>query len=113
MPDTNLAPVCGIYCGACEHLGTRCQGCGYINGQPFWTSQFKMPSCPLYDCCINNKKLEHCGLCEELPCKTFIELRDPELSDEEAENSILERTNELLKRKEVGTESWLLDKENS
>ncbi|HJA80430.1 MAG TPA: DUF3795 domain-containing protein [Candidatus Mediterraneibacter intestinipullorum] len=27
--------------------------------------------CGIYDCCVNNKKLEHCGKCEKLPCDRF------------------------------------------
>ena len=67
-------------------------------------------ACPLYNCCVNTKQLEHCGLCNELPCKTFLELRDPALSDEEAQNALIARQNELRKRKEVGTEQWLKEK---
>jgi len=63
--------------------------------------------CPLYDCCINNKKLENCGLCSNLPCKLFNNFYDPSLSPEEAEKSIVSRRNELLKRREIGTEDWI------
>ena len=70
-------------------------------------------SCPLYDCNINTKQLEHCGVCNELPCKTFSELRDPSLSDKEAQKALLARQNDLIKRKEVGTEKWLEEKEKT
>ena len=69
--------------------------------------------CPLYDCCVNKKQLEHCGLCTEFPCKTFSELRDPSLSEDEAEKSLITRQNELLRRKEIGTEKWLEEREAS
>ena len=111
MPDNNLAPVCGIYCGTCEYLGEQCQGCGAVEGKPFWTAQVNLAVCPLYDCCISRKQLEHCGLCGEFPCNTFLELRDPSLSEEEAERALLERQNDLLRRKEVGTQKWLEEKE--
>ncbi len=39
MTDINYAPVCGIYCGDCNFLGSQCAGCGNVAGQPFWTSQ--------------------------------------------------------------------------
>jgi len=68
-------------------------------------------SCPLYSCCVNTKQLEHCGLCSELPCETFLQLRDPSLSDEEAEKALIARQNDLIKRKEIGTEQWLKEKE--
>jgi len=33
--------------------------------------------------------------------------RDPSLSNEEAEKSLLEKQQILLRRKEIGTEKWL------
>jgi hypothetical protein len=67
----------------------------------------KIEVCPLYECCVNQKHLEHCGLCNEFPCSTFTELRDPTLSDEEAQESLRIRQRELMLRKEIGTENWL------
>ena len=110
MVDNNLAAVCGLFCGTCEHLGTKCRGCGSQKGKPFWTAMMNVEACPLYSCCVDKKQLEHCGLCTELPCKTFNELRDPSLSDEEAQKALVARQNELIKRKNVGTEKWLKEK---
>lgn len=110
MTDKNLAPVCGLYCGACEYLEKQCQGCGHQQGRPFWTAQMTIEVCPLYDCCINEKQLEHCGLCDEFPCETFNELRDPSLSEEEAKEALLARQNGLVRRNEIGTEKWLEEK---
>ena len=81
-----------------------------MNGKPFWTAQIKDKICPLYNCCINQKQLEHCGLCDEFPCETFTGLRDPSLTEEEARQALLARQNELVKRKEIGTERWLEEK---
>ena len=102
-----LAPPCGIYCGDCEHLGDDCRGCGYVAGKPFWTSAMNLQACPIYDCCINYNHLEHCGLCEELPCKSFLELRDPALSEAEFQESLHNRQKELGQRREIGTDKWL------
>jgi hypothetical protein len=113
MVDTNLAAVCGLFCGTCEHLNTKCKACKTQQGKPFWTTMMNVESCPLYDCCANTKKLDHCGLCSELPCETFQAMRDPSLSDEEAEKSLIARQNELLRRKETGTEQWLKEKEDA
>jgi hypothetical protein len=110
MVDNNLAAVCGLFCGACGHLGTKCSGCGQQKGKPFWTAMMNVEACPLYSCCVSTKHLEHCGLCDELPCKTFNELRDPSLSDEEAQKALVARRNDLLHRKHVGTEKWLKEK---
>lgn len=109
MLDPKLASVCGIDCGACEYLGGKCQGCGYIEGKPFWTSEMNIEACPLYGCCIGIKQLEHCGLCDQFPCETFHNLVDPTMSPEEAEKSMKERVATLLRRKETGTEGWLTE----
>ena len=63
--------------------------------------------CPLYDCCQNQKSLEHCGVCDDFPCKTFLELRDPSLSDEEFKETLEMRKKALKRRTEIGTTSWL------
>ena len=110
MIDKALAPVCGLYCGSCEYFEKPCQGCGNVKGKPFWTAQMKDKICSLYNCCINQKKLEHCGLCNEFPCGIFITLRDPSLSEEEAEKALRDRQNELIRRREIGTEKWLEEK---
>lgn len=57
MSDNKLAAACGLYCGTCEHLQKQCQGCGYVQGKPFWTVQMGIASCPLYDCNVNGKHL--------------------------------------------------------
>jgi hypothetical protein len=105
MTDVNLAPVCGLYCGNCEYLEVQCRGCGYEQGKPFWTKGIEV--CQLYDCCVNTKHLEHCGMCNDLPCGMFLSLRDPSLSDEEFEKSLVERRESLKKRSLIGTEQWL------
>ena len=78
-----------------------------MDGKPFWTAQIPIGVCPLHDCCRNLKKLEHCGLCEEFPCDSFLELRDPNMTDEEFERYLDERHKSLIRRTEIGTEKWL------
>jgi hypothetical protein len=107
MVDVKLAAACGLYCGSCEYLEEKCAGCGHIAGKPFWTAEFGVAVCPLFACCVGEKNLEHCGECAELPCKLFLEFHDPALSPEEAEASVRERREQLLKRKEMGTEKWV------
>lgn len=113
MNDPNYAPVCGIYCGNCDFLGEQCEGCGYVNGKPFWTAQTPSGICPIYDCCSNQKQIEHCGVCKEFPCKIFLELRDPNMSDEEFQKSLTKRQEALKRQIEIGTESWLLEVSSS
>ncbi|MEE8414540.1 MAG: DUF3795 domain-containing protein [Dehalococcoidales bacterium] len=110
MSEIELVAACGLYCGDCEYIGDKCPGCGRIQGRPFWTELFKLEACPLYDCCVNQHHLEHCGLCDEFPCETFTSLRDPSMNDEEAEQSWREKKQVLLLRKEIGTEAWLRQK---
>ncbi|MBN1632524.1 MAG: DUF3795 domain-containing protein [Thermoleophilia bacterium] len=107
MRDTAYAPVCGIYCGACPFLGQQCMGCGNVDGRPFWTANMPNGVCPLHDCCRNQKQLEHCGLCAKFPCKTFAELRDPNMTDEEFAESLKARKANLKIRSEIGTHAWL------
>ncbi|MEN8155290.1 MAG: DUF3795 domain-containing protein [Acidobacteriota bacterium] len=107
MSDINYTPPCGLYCGDCEYLGKQCKGCGYVEGKPFWTIHVPTGICPIHDCCRNQKELEHCGLCEELPCKIFLELRDPDISDEDFERSLKTREEALRRRAEIGTNKWL------
>lgn len=109
--NTIFAAACGLFCGNCEHLDTKCKGCGIQKGKPFWTTMMKVECCPIYSCSVNTKQLEHCGLCNEFPCEIFNQLRDPSLSDEEAKNALLARQNDLVKRREIGTEQWLKEKQ--
>jgi hypothetical protein len=111
--NTKLAAACGLFCGNCEYLDKKCKGCGAQKGKPFWTTMMKVEFCPLYNCSVNTKQLEHCGLGDEFPCETFNQLRDPSLSDEEANKALLERKKDLLKRKEIGTEQWLKEKQKT
>ena len=71
MNDINYVPVCGIYCGNCGYLNKDCRGCGYEEGKTFWTNMMPSKICPLYDCCRNTRNLEHCGLCDDFPCKNL------------------------------------------
>lgn len=113
MSNKNYAPVCGIYCGSCSYLGNQCKGCGYMAGKPFWTKQIPSGICPLHDCCGNQKQFEHCGLCEDFPCETFLELRDPNMSDEQFQESRKARQESLKRRTEIGTKRWLLEVSSS
>jgi hypothetical protein len=110
MSDLKCAPVCGIDCGACKFLGEQCKGCGHEEGKPFWAAQIPGGICPLYECCHNQKRLEHCGTCIDFPCKMFTDLRDPNMTDEEFQESLSDRLTSLKRRAEVGTQKWLVEK---
>jgi hypothetical protein len=111
MRVKDLAAPCGIYCGHCHHFGKICKGCDFEVGRPFWADRINADICLIYKCCIFDKKLEHCGLCDELPCELFYKLRDPSLNGKDSEISISARKNDLKLRKRIGTEKWLELKE--
>ena len=107
MGDINYATVCGLYCGECEHLGKTCRGCGYTQGKPFWAGDVPSGVCPYYDCCCNQKKLEHCGLCDDYPCTLGDQMRYPSWTDEQFAESRTQRQAALKRRLEIGTAAWL------
>lgn len=109
MTDANLASVCGFYCGSCIYLGNPCAGCVPLEGKPFWAGEMPDGTCPIYDCCRNEKDLEHCGLCPQLPCATFLGLRDPSMSEEVFVESVERRVANLRRREEIGTQAWLAE----
>lgn len=46
--------------------------------------------CAIYDCCLNIKKLNHCGKCKELPCDRYHGF-DPTKTPEENENDLIKQ----------------------
>lgn len=53
---------CGLLCSNCKHRGkVKCQGCISIDS-PFWGKV-----CAVKVCC-EEKKLNHCGECNDFPC---------------------------------------------
>ncbi len=111
MTETNLAAVCGIYCGRCEYLGEACKGCSVEKGKVFWTRSDQAPwdICPIWKCCVQDRQLEHCGLCPDFPCVTYLDLKDP--NDPQAEVHQQENIESLKHRTNVGTSRWLEEQE--
>jgi hypothetical protein len=107
MPKENLASACGTYCGTCRFLGVQCAGCTAVQGKPFWTGQYKLAACRLYDCCVNQHHHEHCGECAELPCALFKSASDPAYTPEEAKANMEQRVQVLRERKAIGTPAWV------
>jgi hypothetical protein len=62
----------------------------------FWAVQ-SVPDkkCPLYKCAVIDRKYRDCGECAELPCKTFIDMKDPNTSNGQHKKSIGERGGRL------------------
>ena len=63
---------CGLLCSKCE-WGKKegCVGCIAMS-KPLWSD-----SCDIKSCC-EEKGLEHCGLCDDFPCKTITDMQEDE-----------------------------------
>lgn len=88
--------ACGLFCNDCPFFNKDCKGCYNLKGSPFWTKQAtKTGICPIYDCSINQKTYSNCGECNELPCQIYIQLKDPNITDKEHQESIQKRVKNL------------------
>ena len=95
--------VCGIDCAAmcaeCNKTNEElqknpCKGCNAAEGKIFWTKMMNMEVCPIYSC-VKEKQLKHCGECEQLPCKIYVDMKDPSLTDEQHQQGIKDRVETL------------------
>jgi hypothetical protein len=91
-----LLSACGLICDDCEFFNKTCTGCHNVKGSTFWAKEM-MPSkiCPMYDCSVNKKGFKDCGGCNELPCKLFLNMKDPNSTEEEHKKSIGIRVSRL------------------
>lgn len=89
-----IISCCGVICSECPYYSTDCKGCPTIRGQVFWLEYTGENICGIYDCCVNSKKLEHCGKCEKLPCDRF-NGSDPTKTPAENENDLINQLNQL------------------
>ena len=94
-----IETVCGYSCSDCDHLGRECAGCEETKGEPFWTAYTDTCICPVYDCCVNDRRLEHCGKCPEMLCERFTRFKDPEMSPEVQDMTLARMKKELKRRK--------------
>lgn len=83
----NIMTCCGCICNECPYYLKECKGCPEIQGRPFWLEYTGEERCGIYQCCVEEKKLPHCGRCEELPCKRY-ENQDPSRTPEENEEGL-------------------------
>ncbi|MFA6679799.1 MAG: DUF3795 domain-containing protein [Candidatus Methanomethylophilaceae archaeon] len=74
--------ACGASCTGCKIYQKECAGCSALEGKVPWMVYVNEKVCPIYDCCVNDRKYEHCNKCSEMPCKRFYQYKDPALSDE-------------------------------
>ena len=65
---------CGIHCNSCPwykgEMEPKCPGCQAVKGNPFWGT------CQTYSC-VESHQIEHCGECEDFPCRDFMTRYDP------------------------------------
>jgi hypothetical protein len=94
--ERRQAAVCGKYCGGCEkYVEGTCCGCGYQLGLTC------RGECTLFQCCVCQRGLEHCGLCQDFPCQVFLGHAAP--------LDVARRYRALLRRAEIGTAAWLAE----
>jgi hypothetical protein len=88
--------ACGLKCGDCEFFNKTCTGCMNVKGSTFWAKEM-LPGkvCPLFDCSVNKKGFRNCGGCKDLPCKMFMDMKDPKTTEEEHLKSIKVRVDAL------------------
>jgi hypothetical protein len=84
-----IISACGLLCEECEFFNSNCSGCHQVKGQTFWAKEM-MPgkTCPLYSCSVNQRHLKDCGGCKDLPCKLFLEMKDPNSTEEQHREGI-------------------------
>lgn len=85
---------CGVVCSKCQYYPTECKGCPAIKGKAFWLEYTGQEICEIYECCINVKKLPHCGKCEKLPCDKY-NGSDPTKTTEENNNDFIMQLEKL------------------
>jgi hypothetical protein len=89
-----LAAVCGRYCAVCDaYLEGTCCGCAYQLGRT------RRGECPVFECCIAGRGLEHCGLCPDFPCQVFVSHAPP--------MEVARLYKALRSRASIGTAAWL------
>lgn len=84
---------CGTDCRECGCYKTICQGCNEAQGKVFHAPEGK--ACSIYECSVRRKKFVNCGKCEHLPCDIWRATRDPQMSEQEFEQSITDRIENL------------------
>jgi hypothetical protein len=98
MNSKGTETVCGLNCGDCAYVKEGCRGCNVEKGAPFWTQFAGVTVCPVYDCCVNEKRIAHCGLCKQMPCPRFTQIKDPNVTDEQELACLKARERELKRR---------------
>ena len=101
MEESDLAGVCGLYCGLCPRFQSkarsRCLGCQLGEQHSY---------CSVYRCCVTRRGLFTCADCDEYPCERLLRV----LGVEEGLDSFISHKPALLnldRIREVGLEAYL------
>lgn len=84
---------CGTVCKSCEYYGTLCKGCNESRGRVFHAPEGQ--ACPIYECSVQQHRYGNCKDCDSIPCEIWRKTKDPSLSEEEFEQSIKQRMEQL------------------
>ncbi len=108
MNVNRLAAPCGLYCGACiDYLFyKKCHGCSCNRGECDASAHHK--NCDVYKCCVEQKGLETCGECNELPCSKLIQFCYSPIW-----LSHLPVIENLRRQKAVGVKRWTKEQEEA
>ncbi len=96
LPIRGLS-CCGTDCKTCGCYPDMCKGCDYHLGKVFHAPNGQ--ACPIYECAVNGKQYENCASCDRIPCDIWRKTKDPSFSDEEFEQNITNRINNLKNKK--------------
>lgn len=67
--NKKLFAPCGVYCGACSAYNKgSCLGCRSGSTKQ---KRISKSACKVRNCALHHKRLNHCGECDELVCKTY------------------------------------------
>ena len=84
---------CGTECKQCSYYSNLCAGCNETSGKVFHMPSGK--NCPIYNCSVQKCKFATCAECENLPCSIWNATKDPSFSEQEFEQNIQERVQNL------------------
>lgn len=94
----------GIYCGACPSFGRTCRGCGSEDMGQKRTSKW---GCRIRRCCLEERGLDLCSSCDEMPCGTYERRLLRDHRDDPRFRYRREAPLNLRRMGEVGIDAWL------
>ena len=84
---------CGTDCSECNFFEKPCPSCNAAGGKVFHMPEGEV--CRIYACAVKKNKYSDCAGCGQLPCNIWKETKDPSMSQEEFEENIKMRVENL------------------